>query len=44
MEKLGSGMEKSLIRDKHPGSATLLKAHDPGSGSAKLNVNIAKES
>jgi hypothetical protein len=37
-------MEKSLIGDKHPGSATLLKAHDPGSGSAKLNVNIAKES
>jgi hypothetical protein len=24
MEKLGSGKEKSRIRDKHPGSATLI--------------------
>jgi hypothetical protein len=25
MEKFGSGMEKSRIRDKHPGSATLVE-------------------
>jgi hypothetical protein len=25
MEKIGSGMEKIRIRDKHPGSATLHK-------------------
>jgi hypothetical protein len=25
MEKIGSGMEKNRIRDKHPGSVTLLK-------------------
>jgi hypothetical protein len=28
MKKFGSGMEKIRIRDKHPGSATLVSKHD----------------
>jgi hypothetical protein len=31
-EKFGSGMEKTWIRDKHPGSATLVTEEIEGSG------------
>jgi hypothetical protein len=32
MEKFGSGMEKSRVRDKHPGSATLETQRSRGAG------------
>jgi hypothetical protein len=37
MEKFGSGIEKIRIRDKHPGSATLVADLDPNLDAGRQN-------
>jgi hypothetical protein len=42
-KKIGSGMEKIQIRDKHPGSATLItKRHEDGYRTDRLSISYLR--